>query len=68
MLENFNSLQLNHGLMEVGYVDHQTAAPLPSILTSEVFDHGQSLSVSMTATMDTMGNLVLGNFMFSSLL
>ncbi|XP_022727703.1 uncharacterized protein LOC111283423 isoform X3 [Durio zibethinus] len=56
VIENFNSLQLNHGLMEVGYVDHQNA-----ILTSEQDDHSQTLAVSMTATMDTMGNLILGS-------
>ncbi|ONH92681.1 hypothetical protein PRUPE_8G189100 [Prunus persica] len=62
VLENFNSFQLNHGLMEVGYVDHQTAIPLPNISTSGLLDHdGQTLSVSMTATMDTAGNIVLGS-------
>ena len=44
--------------MEVGYVDHQNA-----ILTSELDDHSQTLSVSMTATMDTMGNLILGKIL-----
>ncbi|KAH7518760.1 hypothetical protein FEM48_Zijuj09G0205300 [Ziziphus jujuba var. spinosa] len=48
-----------HGLMEAGYVNLQTATPLPRILTSEAFDRGQALSISMTATMDSMGNLVL---------
>ncbi|KAG2672740.1 hypothetical protein I3760_13G057100 [Carya illinoinensis] len=55
VLENFNALQLNHGLMEVGYIKHQT------ILASEQLDHGQALSVSMGATMDTLGNLTLGS-------
>ncbi|XP_059445716.1 uncharacterized protein LOC132177408 isoform X2 [Corylus avellana] len=55
VLENFNALQLNHGLMEAGYVNHQT------ISASGPLDHGQALSVSMTATMDAMGNLVLGS-------
>ncbi|XP_062174768.1 uncharacterized protein LOC133879953 isoform X1 [Alnus glutinosa] len=55
VLENYNALQLNHGLMEVGYVNHQT------ISASGPLDHGQALSVSMTATMDAMGNLVLGS-------
>lgn len=45
--------------MEAGYVNHQVASLFP-ISTSEVFDHGKTLSVSMTATMDSMGNLVLG--------
>ncbi|KAM5562921.1 hypothetical protein ABKV19_017884 [Rosa sericea] len=59
VLENFNSFQLNHGLMEVGYVDHQTTVQLPNILAPSLLD--QSLSVSMTATMDTVGNIVLGS-------
>lgn len=58
VLENFHSLQLNHGLMEVGYADYQNL-----ISTSELDDHDQKLSVSMTATMDTMGNLILGNIL-----
>ncbi|OMO86808.1 FAD dependent oxidoreductase [Corchorus capsularis] len=57
VLENFNSLQLNHGLMEVGYVDYYQNATL----TSGQDDQGQALSVSMTATMDVMDNLVLGS-------
>ncbi|CAB4321438.1 unnamed protein product [Prunus armeniaca] len=64
VLENFNSFQLNHGLMEAGYIDHHhTAVPLPSLSTSGLLDDhdGQALSVSMTATMDTMGNIVLGS-------
>jgi hypothetical protein len=59
VLENFNALQLNHGLMEAGYVNHQT------ISASGPLDHGQTLSVSMTATMDAMGNLVLGTIFIS---
>lgn len=42
--------------MEVGYVDHYAA--LPNILASGLLD--QTLSVSMTATMGAMGNIVLG--------
>jgi hypothetical protein len=61
VLENFKPLQLNHGLMEVGYVDHQTPTQLSTTSASEPYDHGQALSVSMTATLDAMGNLVLGN-------
>ncbi|KAF5746270.1 hypothetical protein HS088_TW06G00440 [Tripterygium wilfordii] len=57
VLENFNSLKLNHGLMEVGYVGHQENATSATKLT----DNGQALSVSMTATMDSVGNLVLGS-------
>ncbi|KAL6217837.1 hypothetical protein ACLB2K_011054 [Fragaria x ananassa] len=59
VLENFNSFQVNHGLMEVGYVDHQTTVPHPNILSPGLLD--QTLSVSMTATMDTVGNIVLGS-------
>lgn len=62
MLENFNALQLNHGLMEVGYIKHRT------ILDSEQLDHGQALSVSMGATMDTLGNLTLGKIFSRSCL
>ena len=61
MLENFNSFQLNHGLMEVGYVGHQATVPLPNILAPSLLD--QTLSVSMTATMDTVGNIVLGKLL-----
>lgn len=65
MLENFNSFQVNHGLMEVGYVDHQTTVPHPNILAPGLLD--QTLSVSMTATMDTVGNIVLGKLLHSQL-
>lgn len=56
-LQNFNSLQLNHGLMEAGYVDH------PSISDLESSDHGRDLSVSMTATIDAAGNLLVGKLL-----
>ncbi|KAG0502302.1 hypothetical protein HPP92_002374 [Vanilla planifolia] len=55
VLENINGIQLNHGLMEVGYIDHQIAS---------LEDQGNILnlsSISMTATMDKNGNLVLGS-------
>ncbi|XP_076951050.1 uncharacterized protein LOC143624219 isoform X1 [Bidens hawaiensis] len=52
VIENFSSFKLNHGLMEVGYVGHQDASMKPS---------GETSSVSMTVTMDTSGNLVLGS-------
>ncbi|XP_022143543.1 uncharacterized protein LOC111013420 isoform X2 [Momordica charantia] len=51
VIENFNSLHLNHGLMEVGYVNHQT------LTSAEGLE--QTSSISMTATMDVQGNLVL---------
>lgn len=57
-------LKLNHGLMEMGYVDHQTVTRLANISASEPHDCGQDLSVSMTATLDAMGNLVLGKICY----
>ncbi|GAB2282394.1 hypothetical protein Dimus_016939 [Dionaea muscipula] len=61
MLENFNSLRLNHGLMEAVYVDHQTISP-PSIgFSSGAVDDAQNLSISMTATIDATGNLLIGS-------
>lgn len=52
VIENFNSLHVNHGLMEVGYVNHQ------ALTLAKDFE--QTSSVSMTATMDVQGNLILG--------
>ncbi|XP_076951055.1 uncharacterized protein LOC143624219 isoform X5 [Bidens hawaiensis] len=52
VIENFSSFKLNHGLMEVGYIAHKDATQQLS---------GEALSVSMTATMDTSGNLLLGS-------
>ncbi|XAR60879.1 hypothetical protein NMG60_11034417 [Bertholletia excelsa] len=60
VLENFSSFQVNHGLMEVGYVDHQDATLHPSDSASGKFD-AQTASISMTATTDCRGNLVLGS-------
>lgn len=62
MLENFNPFELNHGLMEVGYVDHQVPTHSPAVSALGRVDHDQSLSISMTATMDPNGNLLLGSF------
>ncbi|KAF8402287.1 hypothetical protein HHK36_013239 [Tetracentron sinense] len=59
VVENINSIQLNHGLMEVGYVDHEIGTHPTSSLGMD--DHEQTLSISMTATLDTVGNLVLGS-------
>ncbi|XP_010268126.1 PREDICTED: uncharacterized protein LOC104605186 [Nelumbo nucifera] len=61
VVENSNMLQLNHGLMEVGYVDHQMVSQCYTNNASKFVDHDQTLSISMTATMDAMGNLVLGS-------
>eukprot|EP00252_Welwitschia_mirabilis_P006720 TRINITY_DN1761_c0_g1_i1.p1 TRINITY_DN1761_c0_g1~~TRINITY_DN1761_c0_g1_i1.p1 ORF type:complete len:460 (-),score=91.95 TRINITY_DN1761_c0_g1_i1:229-1608(-) len=54
------TMQLNHGLMELGYCNH-----LPALVWSEnPSEFGDKFtletSVSMTATLDSMGNLVLG--------
>ncbi|XP_042507413.1 glycine oxidase isoform X2 [Macadamia integrifolia] len=61
VVENFNSFCLNHGLMEVGYVSHQKTALHPPSSMPGVADDAQNLSISMTATMDPVGNLVLGS-------
>ncbi|XP_052112748.1 uncharacterized protein LOC107472160 isoform X2 [Arachis duranensis] len=55
VLQNFDYLQLNHGLMEAGYVDHPTLSDIESS------EDGRSLSVSMTATVDAAGNLLIGS-------
>ncbi|GMP90181.1 hypothetical protein CsSME_00041429 [Camellia sinensis var. sinensis] len=60
VLENLNAIKLNHGLMEVGYVDHEAAA-LDSSVSASGPVHAQISSISMTATMDAWGNLVLGS-------
>lgn len=53
VIENFNSFHVNHGLMEVGYVNHQ------ALTSAKDLEH--TSSISMTATMDVQGNLVLGS-------
>ncbi|KZV14443.1 pyruvate dehydrogenase phosphatase regulatory subunit, mitochondrial-like, partial [Dorcoceras hygrometricum] len=59
VLENFKSLNLNHGLMEVGYSNHESATiRLPD---SEIGFDANTSSISMTATMDMSGRLVLGS-------
>ncbi|XP_027335179.1 uncharacterized protein LOC113849459 [Abrus precatorius] len=55
VLQNFNFLQLNHGLMEAAYLDHPTISGLESS------DDDRNLSVSMTATVDAAGNLLIGS-------
>ncbi|XP_042416755.1 glycine oxidase-like isoform X2 [Zingiber officinale] len=55
VLENFNKLHLNHGVMEVGYLNHHSSA-------SGAVENYQSLpSISMTATLDVKGNLLVGS-------
>ncbi|KQJ91003.1 uncharacterized protein LOC100823913 isoform X2 [Brachypodium distachyon] len=62
VLEKFDKLKLSHGIMELGYVDHQdvklNSVPLSSKSNEDEHD---DLSISMTATLDTKGNLVLGS-------
>ncbi|KAG5514886.1 hypothetical protein RHGRI_036063 [Rhododendron griersonianum] len=60
VVENLNSFVLNHGLMEAGYVNHEAGTLHSSVSASGPVD-AESLSVSMTATMDSRGNLVLGS-------
>lgn len=59
VLENFKSLHLNHGLMEAGYVNHESAI-LKSTKEPEAGHDANTASISMTATMDMSGSLVLG--------
>ncbi|KAJ1290395.1 hypothetical protein BS78_02G239900 [Paspalum vaginatum] len=62
VLEKFDKVKLNHALMEVGYVDHQIAKSNSTDTVSESSeDEHAALSISMTATLDTKGNLVLGS-------
>eukprot|EP01018_Ginkgo_biloba_P033113 Gb_37953 [translate_table: standard] len=66
VLETLHPLHLNHALMEIGYCDHQIASSLsddPSVeIVHSSFD---TLSVSMTATVDSKGHLVLGMSLLS---
>ncbi|XP_020207004.1 uncharacterized protein LOC109792033 [Cajanus cajan] len=55
VLENFNFLLLNHGLMEADYLNHPTVSGL------EASDLEKNLSVSMVASIDAAGNLLLGS-------
>lgn len=59
VLENFKSFQLNHGLMEAGYVNHESAV-LSSTADQVMKSNASTASISMTATMDMSGRLVLG--------
>lgn len=55
VIDNFKPFKLNHGLMEAGYITHESAPNSGSAHTA------QTTSVSMTATMNTSGGLVLGS-------
>ncbi|KAI3936028.1 hypothetical protein MKX01_021458 [Papaver californicum] len=61
VIENFKAMQLNHGLMEVGYINHQFVPPHSTSSASSAPDDARTLSVSMAATMDSVGNLFLGS-------
>ncbi|KAJ4837995.1 hypothetical protein Tsubulata_050688 [Turnera subulata] len=61
VLENFSPFSLNHGLMEAGYLDHLPKTADLQNYASGMADREQNLSVSMTATMDVVGNLLLGS-------
>lgn len=52
--------------MEMGYVDHLHDTVDRKSSHSVKVEEGQTLSVSMTATMDTVGNLVLGKKIYFS--
>lgn len=58
VLQNFNFLALNHGVMEADYLNHSTISGLESS------DCEKDLSVSMVASIDAAGNLLLGKFLF----
>uniref|UniRef100_A0A0D6R238 FAD-dependent oxidoreductase domain-containing protein 1 n=1 Tax=Araucaria cunninghamii TaxID=56994 RepID=A0A0D6R238_ARACU len=62
VLERSQPLQLNHGLMEIGYCNHQiSSALLDDSSIDNIYSGCSELSVSMTATTDSHGNLVLGS-------
>lgn len=61
VLEKFSSLKLNHGVMECGYINYQKTSAETSFPDAVQTHPDQSLSVSMTATLDTEGNLLLGS-------
>ncbi|KAF3647801.1 putative serine carboxypeptidase-like 20-like [Capsicum annuum] len=61
VIENFKSFKLNHGIMETGYANHQSATLNATASNSGPVYNAQDLSVSMTATIDVSGNLVLGS-------
>lgn len=68
MIENFEGMQLNHGLMEVGYVNHEMLVSHSTSSAASLMDHSKTLSISMTATTDATGNLVLGTLLPSCIL
>ncbi|KAI6694392.1 hypothetical protein NL676_022102 [Syzygium grande] len=61
VLEDFDLIRLNHGLMEVGYISHQQMMQHSSVSAAGLSNDEEMLSISMTATTDAMGNLILGS-------
>lgn len=61
VIENSEFLKLNHALMEVGYINHQSAAVQSTAPGTGSSYDAQSTSVSMTATIDPSGSLLLGS-------
>ncbi|KAL2486178.1 FAD-dependent oxidoreductase family protein [Abeliophyllum distichum] len=61
VIENFKSINLNHGLMELGYVNHKSATLSSTSSDSGSGYNAHTSSISMTATMDMSGRLVLGS-------
>ncbi|KAL8531112.1 hypothetical protein ACS0TY_007939 [Phlomoides rotata] len=60
VLENFKPFNLNHGLMEVGYVNHESAVQSASTDSGTGHD-ANTAYISMTATTDMLGRIVLGS-------
>lgn len=61
VLENFKPFNLNHGLMEVGYVNHESAVLSATTDSGTGYD-ANTAYISMTATTDMLGRIVLGKF------
>lgn len=59
VLENFKPFNLNHGLMEVGYVNHESAILSATTDSGTAYDANPAY-ISMTATTDMLGRIVLG--------
>ncbi|KAL6564951.1 hypothetical protein OROMI_016401 [Orobanche minor] len=61
VLENFKPFNLNHGLMEAAYTSHESANMSSNRTDSVIGFDVNTASISMTATMDLTGRLVLGS-------
>ncbi|XP_074316695.1 uncharacterized protein LOC141652968 [Silene latifolia] len=61
-LEKCNSFKLNHGVMEAGYTNYYHKTSTETNLPGSSEAHlDRSLSISMTATLDAAGNLLVGS-------